>query len=233
MRDPTAGSHRGVVQSSIKWADSHDFSLVEDDDIHRALCFFVTNSFLEGKVSWAADCLIARFSRTGTRGIPRALRCLKGFRKAAPGKSKQSHALCTWAGVILDLCQRGLVQMSLKITVGLKVETCRQQCWESRHTTVFCWFTKNVPSARQPLASGLVVAERNRAHLGNADPATRHSPHLDFPVVPSPSRILQNNSSPRDHAGTSPDEALGSVHRQNTGPTLTGSSTAQRTVETP
>ena len=35
------------------------------------------------------------------------------------GKSRHAHFSCTWAGVILDLCQRGLVQMALMVTVGL------------------------------------------------------------------------------------------------------------------
>ena len=61
-----------------------------------------------------------RYSRTGTRGIPRALRCLRGFRLAARGKSRHAKPSRTWAGVILDLYQRGTVQMPLMITVRLK-----------------------------------------------------------------------------------------------------------------
>ena len=49
-------------------------------------------------------------SRTGTRGIPQALRFLKGFRKASPGTPRQAHLFCTWPRLILDLCQRGVVQ---------------------------------------------------------------------------------------------------------------------------
>ena len=51
-------SPRGPVHSFIKWADSHDLALVEDDAIDCALRSFVTNCFCEGKMSCAADRLI-------------------------------------------------------------------------------------------------------------------------------------------------------------------------------
>ena len=42
----TAESYRGAVHSFIKWADSHDLALVEDDDDDRAFCSFVTKLFV-------------------------------------------------------------------------------------------------------------------------------------------------------------------------------------------
>ena len=43
---PTAESYRGAVHSFIKWTDSHDLALVEDDDDDRAFCSFVTKLFV-------------------------------------------------------------------------------------------------------------------------------------------------------------------------------------------
>ena len=74
-RGPAAESYRGAVHSFIKWAESHDLALVDNDAIDHAPCSSVTTCFLEGKMSSAADHLIAglmfldpRFSRTGTEG---------------------------------------------------------------------------------------------------------------------------------------------------------------------
>ena len=68
---------------------------------------------------------------------------------------------------------------------------------------------------RQQFASGLVVAEKSRAHAGNNDPLFRRSPPISFHVAPILSRIPQDNSSLREHSGALPDQALRSVSRQS------------------
>ena len=100
VRGSTAESYRGGVHSIIKWADSHYLALVENDAVDRALRSFMTNCPGEGRMSWAADRVIAglmfqdrRCSRTGTCGTPWALLCLKGFPKAPP-ENRDKLTLC-------------------------------------------------------------------------------------------------------------------------------------------
>ena len=62
---------------------------------------------------------------------------------------------------------------------------------------------------RQQFASGLVVAERNRAYVGHTGQrASRRSPPLEFHLAASLSRIPQNNSSPWNSLGAIPNHHL-------------------------
>ena len=128
--------------------------------------------------------------------------------------------MCTRAGVRLDLCQRGLVQMALMIPVCPSWNLLPSEMFNRNHDAPQSLVVSRTTSPalqswrmRQKLASGLVVAE-------SIEP-------LDFQVAPVPSRLQQNNSSPQD------DQIRHLRVRQSARPSLTRISAALWEVETP
>ena len=51
------------------------------------------------------------FGRSGTAGLPRTYRALKGFRLKCPGRSRKPHPLSFWQAFAVDLAERGHLLM--------------------------------------------------------------------------------------------------------------------------
>ena len=100
--------------------------LVTDGQVDGVLVEYFNYLFFKG---WDANkgeqilaglmCLAPEFSRAGHRQLPRAFRCLKGWRRRAPGRSRRSWPLALWAGVAWRLVERGLLQMAVFLMISV------------------------------------------------------------------------------------------------------------------
>ena len=92
----------------------------EDTDVDNALVMFFNLKYLEGEGSHFGDYTIAAlmdkqpaFGRQGQRHIPRAWRCLKGWRRLCPSRSRLAYPLAVWCGISWRMVERGHVQKAV------------------------------------------------------------------------------------------------------------------------
>ena len=76
-----------------------------DEQIDQALVNFFNAKFKEGEGSSVGDYTLAalmdrvpQFGRLGHRKVPRAWRCLQGWRKLCPARSRLAYPLAVWCG---------------------------------------------------------------------------------------------------------------------------------------
>lgn len=85
-----------------------------DEQIDQALVNFFNAKFKEGEGSSVGDYTLAalmdrvpQFGRLGHRKIPRAWRCLQGWRKLCPARSRLAYPLAVWCGISWRMVARG------------------------------------------------------------------------------------------------------------------------------
>jgi integrase len=83
--------------------------------------------FAKGCKPWKGEKALAAlaafspaYSKDGLKQLPRAVRCLKGWRKLCPGKSKRPFSFAVWAAVATTLARQGHVM----VAVGILVMVC-------------------------------------------------------------------------------------------------------------
>ena len=91
---------------------NHAFKTEHEVDLCMALCF--NQQFLEGESSHVGEKIMASWvdqnpdhGKYGRKKLPRSWRCLKGWRKMCPGRSRLGHALPVWAGILWRMIARG------------------------------------------------------------------------------------------------------------------------------
>ena len=94
---------------------NHAFKTEHEVDLCMALCF--NQQFLEGESSHVGEKIMASwvdqnpdYGNYGRKKLPRSWRCLKGWRKMCPGRSRLGHALPVWAGSLWRMIARGPLQ---------------------------------------------------------------------------------------------------------------------------
>ncbi|CAK0863166.1 unnamed protein product [Prorocentrum cordatum] len=108
------------------FAKGLDPTLAGDDDVDGWLAKLFNASFLPGrqpdygeKVPAAfADRHLA-FSKAGRRRPPRAWRCLRGWHRFAPGRSRRPLLQAVWKAIAADLCLRGHKLMAAPALLGV------------------------------------------------------------------------------------------------------------------
>ena len=92
-----------------------------DEQIDEALVEFFNAKFKEGEGSSVGDYTLAalmdkipQFGRLGNRKVPRAWRCLQGWRKLCPSRSRLAYPLAVWCGISWRMVARGS-----RLTTGL------------------------------------------------------------------------------------------------------------------
>ena len=88
------------------------FSNEHEVDLAMALCF--NKEFLEGESAHVGEKIMASYvdrnpdyGKYGRKKLPRSWRCLKGWRKMCPGRSRLGHALPVWTGIFWRMIVRG------------------------------------------------------------------------------------------------------------------------------
>ena len=91
-----------------------------DSEIDETLTRFFNEKYLEGEGSHLGDYTLAafidkvpEFGRQGSRRIPRAWRCLKGWRKLCPSRSRLAYPLSVWCGISWRMVARGHLEMAV------------------------------------------------------------------------------------------------------------------------
>ena len=106
------------MQEFLRWSDTNAGPLVEDAAVDDAIVRYMNAEFSAGKPAHDGEVLLAgmlhfqqRYKKAG--GLPRSWRALKGWRRSAPSRSRVAFPFCVWAGIIWDLCFRGLWIMGI------------------------------------------------------------------------------------------------------------------------
>ena len=106
-------------------ADHVELAKQTDDSLDKAVVKAMNTLHLAGEEVSAGEKLFAAttdkhpsFGRHGPRKLPRALRCLKGWRKMAPPRSRVPKGFPVVAAVACELCRRGHRQKGLWILTG-------------------------------------------------------------------------------------------------------------------
>ena len=104
----------------LKFIADQRLPFQEDTDVDNALVMFFNLKYLEGEGSQFGDYTIAAlmdkqpaFGKQGQRHIPRAWRCLKGWRKLCPSRSRLAYPLAVWCGISWRMVERGHVQKAV------------------------------------------------------------------------------------------------------------------------
>lgn len=104
----------------LKFIADQRLPFQEDTDVDNALVMFFNLKYLEGEGSHFGDYTIAAlmdkqpaFGKQGQRHIPRAWRCLKGWRKLCPSRSRLAYPLAVWCGISWRMVERGHVQKAV------------------------------------------------------------------------------------------------------------------------
>ncbi|CAK0888344.1 unnamed protein product, partial [Prorocentrum cordatum] len=115
-------------QSEVVWLATFagGRELVGDEQVDSNLVDYFSHLYFKG---WSANKgeqilgglvrLTPEFSRSGGLQPPRACRCLKGWRRRAPNRSRRSWPLALWAGIAWRLVARGYLQMAVSLLASL------------------------------------------------------------------------------------------------------------------
>ena len=89
-------------------------------EVDEALVDYLNALFFQGHESSKGDQLMAGlmyrfpdFSKQGEAKTPRAWRCLRGWRKLAPGRSRRAWPLALWCGLAERMVARGALPMAV------------------------------------------------------------------------------------------------------------------------
>ena len=108
------------LEQFIKFADEQQLPLVQDAEIDSALVRFMNRLYFIGeqadkgeKVLASLMHMVPSFGRMGDRHFPRAWRCLKGWKKLTPGRSRKALPLGVWSALSWRLCCQQQVPMAV------------------------------------------------------------------------------------------------------------------------
>ncbi|CAK0800111.1 unnamed protein product, partial [Prorocentrum cordatum] len=118
----TAESGRDDVKLGISYLEK---SLPELKELDGQLVEYMNEEFLKGVKAWRGEKLLAGlmffhpdFGRLGGLHLPKSLRCLKGWKKLSPSRSRKPLVFAIWAALAVELCRLGapLVGEMLSLT---------------------------------------------------------------------------------------------------------------------
>ena len=129
---------RRVVQKTVRdnyckecdrllaFANEKCLPMVSDDEVDQAIVEYLNHLFFMGDHSDRGDKVLAAFfdrfpsfSKAGSRRVPRSWRCLKGWRKLTPKKSRLPLPAAIWCGLAWRLCCRNQTPMAVFLLVAL------------------------------------------------------------------------------------------------------------------
>ena len=94
------------LKAFMDYAGCRGLNLKEGETVDRLMVQYMNHCYLAGHQAYVGDRLIAswmhhypEYSKSGVRKIPRALRCLKGWRRLCPGRSRVPYPLSVWCAV--------------------------------------------------------------------------------------------------------------------------------------
>ena len=110
-----------------EWANSNGRRLVEDNEVDGALVNNMNDSFFAGVQAHVGERLMAElmsevpeFSKTGRRTTPRVWRCLRGWRRLCPSRSRRPYPLPAWAAMANELTRQEYRLVAVALLLGLQ-----------------------------------------------------------------------------------------------------------------
>ena len=90
----------------MHFSDRHHMPLRTSAETDRALVRYMNKCYMSGEMAWKGEKLMAglsakapEFSKFGDMRVPRAWRCLKGWRRLSPGRSRRPLPWVAWCGI--------------------------------------------------------------------------------------------------------------------------------------
>ena len=94
------------LKSFLVFAEGEGLRLSTARDWDLALVAFMNRRFFEGHQAYVGEVVICavmdrlpEFSRGGSRSLPKAWKCVKGWRRLTPGRSRRAWPWAFWAGM--------------------------------------------------------------------------------------------------------------------------------------
>jgi hypothetical protein len=108
------------------WTQSEGLSVAQPGQIDQALVQFFNHLFFAGQNPWRGECLVAailhkqpHLGKLGSNSLPRALRCLRGWRRLCPSRTRVPYSWDVWCAVAAEMARLGLLRMAIAILVGV------------------------------------------------------------------------------------------------------------------
>ncbi|CAK9007629.1 Uncharacterized protein SCF082_LOCUS9531 [Durusdinium trenchii] len=99
-------NYRKRLEDFMEFVLDRRYPLEKDEEMDSALVIYFNHKFSEGEGSYVGDYTLAAlcdrdpsFGKLGHRKIPRAWRCLKGWRKLCPSRSRLAYPLAVWCAI--------------------------------------------------------------------------------------------------------------------------------------
>ena len=126
MAASTAKKHHSAVREWRELALEGSMPITSAEGIDLAMGTFFNELFLQGKNPWRGELLLAgmmhampEFSKAGQLSLPRTLRCLKGWRRLCPSRTKVPWGWDLWCAVAAELCRLGYLRVAIAVLVGV------------------------------------------------------------------------------------------------------------------
>ncbi|CAK0791289.1 unnamed protein product [Prorocentrum cordatum] len=110
----TLETYRQCVLAFCVWARCCLTALPELKELGGQLVEYMNEEFLKGVKAWRGEKLLAGlmffypdFGRLGGLRLPRSWRCLKGWKKLSPSRSRKPLVFAIWAALAVELCRLG------------------------------------------------------------------------------------------------------------------------------
>ncbi|CAK0838915.1 unnamed protein product [Prorocentrum cordatum] len=107
-------TYRQCVLAFCVWARCCLTALPELKELDGQLVEYMNEEFLKGVKALRGEKLLAGlmffhpdFGRLGGLHLPRSLRCLKGWKKLSPSRSRKPLVFAIWAALAVELCRLG------------------------------------------------------------------------------------------------------------------------------
>ena len=114
------------LRTFLAYTEANSLPLTTSLDWDEALVTFMNRRFFEGHQAYIGEVLICavmdklpEFSKGGNRSLPRAWKCVKGWRRLTPGRSRRAWPMAFWAGMATRLVQRGQLVQAVLLLVAV------------------------------------------------------------------------------------------------------------------
>ena len=113
-------NYKRQLDGFLNFVSKNGLETRTDAQMDLALVKYFNAKFAEGEGSYVGDYVLAslldrhpEFGRYGHRKIPRAWRCIKGWRKLSPTRARLAFPFPVWAAVSWRMVARGHVQKAI------------------------------------------------------------------------------------------------------------------------
>lgn len=123
---PVLNPYTDVVCAFLAYCKKYRYEVQTAPQVDSALTAYLNHLFFEGgdlaiatKTVFGWAMLFPAFGKHGSERTPRAMRCLRGYARLTPPRSRVGAAFFVVAAIAADLLRRGFWSMGVWVLVGL------------------------------------------------------------------------------------------------------------------